>query len=115
MAWRGEMNGWPVAGAEVVEDAGRWNQVWRRLQRDTPFFDFTNAVAVVAYAGQQPTSGYGIEFLNPVAQGDDLVVTWQIVPPPSDSLELQVLTQPWEVQAFPRPKGNVVVAQLVVN
>jgi len=77
--------------------------------------DFTSAVAVVAYAGQQPTSGYWIEFLNPVAQGDDLVVTWQVLAPPSGFTQLQVLTTPWQVQAFPRPTGDVIATQLMIN
>jgi hypothetical protein len=108
-------NGRLVAGSEVVADASHWNELWRRLGRDTPAFDFTNAVAVAAYAGQQPTSGYSIEFFEPVAHGDDLMVTWQVVAPPPGSMQLQVLTQPWEVQTFPRPKGRVIAEQVFLD
>ncbi len=115
MAWRGDMEGRPVAGSEVVEDASHWNELWRRLNRDTPPFDLTNTIAVVAYAGQQPTPGYSIEFLKPVAQGDDLLLTWHVLAPSPGSFRPQVITQPWEVQTFQRPKGIVVVEQAIIN
>jgi hypothetical protein len=115
MAWRGDQNGRMAPGAEVVTDAGHWNDLWRHLQRDTPPFDFTRSVAVVAYAGQCGTSGFSLQFLDPVLQGDDLWVAWMVVPPPPGSFNMQVITYPWEIQAFPRPKGRVIPKQGAFN
>ncbi|BDU74662.1 protease complex subunit PrcB family protein [Mesoterricola silvestris] len=110
--WRDSFGGKPTPGAEVLGDASAWNAFWRSQNRDTPAFDFTGAVAVVAYGGEKATGGYAVDFLEPTPQGNDLVVTWQVVPPPADAMVPQVLTRPWAVRAFPRPTGGVIVKQV---
>lgn len=109
--WRGSSDGKSVPGSEVIRDAERWNEVWRDLNRDTPPFDFVHNLAVVAYAGTLGTSGYGVEFLRPELHGNNLMVTWRVVGPPPGTMQSQVLTQPWAIQAFPRPRGEVTVQQ----
>lgn len=111
-AWRDSFGGDRIPGSEVVQDAGHWNSVWRKLKRDTPPLDFTTYFVAVAYAGEWGTGGYSIKFLEPVAEGDDLLIRWQIQTPEPGSMQTQVLTQPWEAQAFERPKGSVRMQQL---
>jgi hypothetical protein len=111
--WRGAFDGKSVPGSEVIQDADHWNEVWRGLNRDTPPFDFVHDIAVVAYAGTQGTSGYAVEFLRPELHGNNLMVTWRVVGPPRGTMQSQVLTQPWAIQAFPRPRGEVMVEQRV--
>jgi len=111
-AWRDVYGGDRVPGSEAVLDAGHWNNVWRKLRRDTPPLDFTTCIAVVAYAGEKGTGGYSIRFMEPVAEGNDLLIRWQVLTPEPGSMQMQVLTQPWEAQAFERPKGVVRVQQL---
>lgn len=111
-AWRGSFGGPALPGAAVIGDAAQWNALWRSLSRDTPAFDFTGSVAVVAYAGEEANAGYAVDFLEAAPQGDDLLVAWRILPPPPDVAVPQVLTRPWAVQAFPRPKGAVILKQV---
>lgn len=110
--WRGSFGGPALPGAAVIGDAAQWNALWRSLSRDTPAFDFTGSVAVVAYAGEEANAGYAVDFLEAAPQGDDLLVAWRILPPPPDVAVPQVLTRPWAVQAFPRPKGAVILKQV---
>lgn len=105
--WRGQYRSQPEPGAEVVMDAHRWERLWRSLDQRAPALDFTVHCAVVAFAGQRPTGGFTLEFLEPVPQGDDLLIRWRVRSPAPDSYTTQALAQPWKVKAFPRPKGMV--------
>jgi hypothetical protein len=107
MAWRSQHGGDLTPGSEAIMDAGHWDRVWRRLEKDTPPLDFKEYCAVLANAGQKPTGGYSIEFIAPLPQGDDLLIRWRVRQPKPGSVQSQEFTQPWEVQAFPRPKGEV--------
>ena len=112
MEWRGQYGGDVEAGAEVLMHAGRWEGLWRSLGQGPHPLDFTKYCAVVAYAGQRPTGGFTLEFLEPVPQGNDLLIRWRVRSPSPDSFTTQALAQPWKVKAFPRPKGQVKLEQL---
>lgn len=112
LEWRGQYHGQPQPGAEAVLDAHRWERLWRSLDQRAPALDFTTHCAVVAYAGERPTGGFTLEFLDPVAQGDDLLIRWRVRRPSPDSYTTQALAQPWKVKALPRPRGSVRLVRL---
>lgn len=112
LEWRGQYQGDASTRAIVVMNAKHWERIWRGLDKPAPPLDFTRYCAVVAYAGERPTGGYTLEFLAPVAQGDDLLIKWRVVAPAPDSYTTQALAQPWKAKAFPRPKGKVIVEQM---
>ena len=58
-------------------------------------------------AGERPTGGYVVDFLDPVAKGKDVTVRYRVNEPTGFST--QAVTQPWKVRAFPRVKGKVFV------
>ena len=107
--WRGQYGGLTDAGAQVVKNATRWSHLWRSLGKTEPSLDFTTHFAVVAFAGEHPTGGFTIEFLEPVKQGEDLLIRWRVQPPPKDAYVTQAFAQPWKVKAFPLPKGKIKV------
>lgn len=107
LEWRGQYHGEQEAGAEVVTNAAQWARLWRRLNQHAPPLDFTRSCAVVAFAGQRPTGGFTLEFLDAVPQGEDLLVRWRVRPPAPNAFVTQALARPWKVQVFPRPKGGI--------
>ena len=110
LEWKGQYGGEPE-GADVVMNAVRWSMLWRGLERSAPALDFTNHFAVVAYAGERPTGGFTIEFLEPVPQGDDLLIRWRVRSPSPETYTTQAIAHPWKVKAFLRPKGKVKLEQ----
>ena len=109
LEWRGQYGGEEAAGAQVVLDAHRWSRLWGSLGRQAPPLDFTRYVAVVAYGGRRLTGGYTLAFLEPVADGDDVLIRWRILPPAPDAYTTQAIARPWAIRAFPRPKGRVIL------
>ncbi len=110
LEWKGQYGG-DAEGAELILDAAHWNSLWRSLERPAPTLDFTKFFAVVAYAGERPTGGFTLEFLEPAPQGDDLLIRWRVRSPSPDSYTTQAIAHPWKVKAFPRPKGTVRLEQ----
>jgi PrcB C-terminal len=110
--WRGQYGGEDAATAEVITHAAPWARLWRRLDKPEPRVDFTRDCAVVAFAGLRPTGGYTIEFLDPVMQGEDLLVRWRVRPPAPGSYVTQALARPWKVKVIARPKGSLRAEQV---
>jgi len=104
--WKGAHDGPQSPGTAVGTDANTWNALWRSLGKTPPELDLEKFVAVAVYAGGRPTGGWRVDF-SAASRGDDLVVRWKIVKP--GGFVSQVLTAPWAVQAFPRPKGRLIV------
>jgi hypothetical protein len=104
--WKGAHDGPAEPGTAIGTDAPSWNALWRSVGKAPPELDLSKFVAVAVYAGSRPTGGWRVSFAA-AAKGDDLVVRWRILKP--SGFTTQVLTAPWAVQAFPRPKGRVLV------
>lgn len=107
MEWKGQ-NGGPIdPGTEIAADAAAWTRLWLMVGQDAPDLDFKQYFAVAVFAGEKPTGGYTVEFLDPVPKGMDLTVRYRINPP--SGFATQAIAQPWKVRAFPRVKGKVYV------
>lgn len=111
--WRGQYHGEARPGAEVLMDAGAWTRLWRRLDRRPPPLDFSRWCAVAAFAGERPTGGTTLEILDPVPQGDDVLIRWRIRPPAWGAFVTEALARPWRVVVLPRPRGTVKLEQAV--
>lgn len=107
MEWKGQYGGPIDAGTSVAADAGAWTRLWLQLGQDAPELDFKKYFAVAVFAGERPTGGWTVEFLDPVPKGMDVVVRYRIKAPTGFST--QALSQPWKVRAFERVKGKVFV------
>ena len=105
--WRGSYGGDQDPGARVIQDAGGWARLWRHLDQPAPAVDFKHWVAVVAFAGQCPTGGFRVDFLEPEPQGDDLRIRWQTHAPAPGRFVTEALTTPWAIRLFPRPQGRL--------
>jgi len=110
--WRGQYGGEDAPLAHVITRAAAWARLWRRLDKPVPQVDFTQNCVVVAFAGLRPTGGFAIEYLDPVTQGDDLLVRWRVRRPAPGSYVTQALARPWKVKVFTKPKGSLGVEQV---
>ena len=104
--WKGAHDGPQTPSTAIGNDAASWNALWRALGRTPPELDLEKFVAVAVYAGERPTGGWRVSF-SAALRGDDLVVRWKILKP--GGFSTQVLTAPWAVQTFPKPKGRVIL------
>ena len=107
MEWKGQYGGHIDAGTEVASDESAWTRLWLQLGQDAPPLDFKRYFAVAVFAGERPTGGWTIEFLEPAPKGMDVTVRYRINEP--TGFATQAITQPWKVRAFPRVKGKVFV------
>ncbi|MDD5301617.1 MAG: protease complex subunit PrcB family protein [Elusimicrobia bacterium] len=107
MEWKGQYGGPIDPGTEVAADESAWTRLWLMVGSDAPPLDFKKYFAVAVFAGERPTGGYTVEFLEPVAKGADVIVRYRIKEPAG--FATQAIAQPWKVRAFARVKGKVFV------
>lgn len=110
MEWKGQRGGPIDANFEVATDAGAWTRLWLTLGQDAPEIDFKRQFAVAVFAGERPTGGWTVEFLEPMTKGMDLYVRYRVLPP--SGFATQAITQPWKVRAFQRVRGKVFVQEI---
>lgn len=107
MEWKGQNGGTVDAEERVVVDANGWSRLWLMIGQDAPPLDFAKYYAVAVFAGERPTGGYVVDFLDPKPKGNDVTVRYRVLTP--TGFTTQAVTQPWKVRAFPRVKGKVFV------
>ena len=111
LEWKGQYGGSIEAKQRVVMDANGWTRLWLSLEQGgAPPLDFTKYFAVAVMAGERPTGGYTVEFLDPVPKGMDVIVRYRIETP--IGFTTQAVARPWAVRAFPRVQGKVHVEAL---
>ena len=110
MEWKGQNGGTVDAEERVVTDANGWSRLWLMIGQDAPPLDFGKYYAVAVFAGERPTGGYVVDFLDPINKGKDATVRYRVLTP--TGFTTQAVTQPWKVRAFPRVKGKVFVEAL---
>jgi len=109
MEWKGQYGGPIDPGTLVAADEGAWARLWLSLGQDAPPLDFKKFFAVAVFAGERPTGGFTVEFLEPAPKGPDVTVRYRVLPP--SGFATQAIAQPWKVRAFPRVKGQVFVEE----
>ena len=107
MEWKGQYGGSIDAEEMVVTDTSGWTRLWLMLGQDAPPLDFNKYFAVAVMAGERPTGGYTIEFLDPLPKGVDVTLRYRVNTP--TGFTTQAIAQPWKVRAFIRVKGKVFV------
>ncbi len=109
MEWKGQYGGPIDPGTMVAADEGAWTRLWLMVGQDPPPLDFKKHFAVAVFAGERPTGGYVVEFLDPVTKGADMIVRYRVKEP--TGFATQAIAQPWKVRAFPRVRGKVFVEE----
>ncbi|HEV7922991.1 MAG TPA: protease complex subunit PrcB family protein [Thermoanaerobaculia bacterium] len=93
--------------AVVAADAKTYRALWKQLidpSGDPLDIDFAKESVVFLLAGQRPTGGYHVAVSSVAPEGaDGVVVKAAVNPPPADSMNIQVITYPYEVIAISTP------------
>jgi hypothetical protein len=93
---------------ELVTSAAEWGRVWETIGegRPAPEVNFDTRAVVVAYQGQQPTGGHGIEIAGVRRVGTVLAIKVNERRPASGDVTTQVLTSPYVAATIARPPSG---------
>jgi hypothetical protein len=98
------------AGNVRISDEKKLKEVWKASGGELahlPKVDFETEEVLAVFAGEKPSSGYGVEIIGVYRRprGDTLPqikVFYRLTKPPADSVQLTVLTYPSAVVVIPR-------------
>jgi hypothetical protein len=104
--WAGQAE----AGNVRISDEKKLKEVWKASGGELahlPKVDFETEEVLAVFAGEKPSSGYGVEILGVFRRprGDTLPqikVFYRLTKPPADSFQATVLTYPAKVVVIPR-------------
>ena len=90
---------------ELVTGEGEWRSAWGLIGggRPIPEVNFNTRAVLVAYQGQKPSGGYGIEVAGVRRVGTVLAVKVNERRPASGDVTTQVITSPFVAVSVPRP------------
>jgi hypothetical protein len=91
--------------AFAAADAKTYQTLWRDLiGGGQPLdVDFSKESVVFLLGGQRPTGGHHVEVGKVETEADGVAVTATVKPPPADSINIQVITYPYNVIAVSKP------------
>ncbi|HKO58229.1 MAG TPA: protease complex subunit PrcB family protein [Thermoanaerobaculia bacterium] len=91
--------------AYAAADATTYRALWHDLigGGDPLAVDFSKESVVFLLGGRRPTGGHHVEVEKVVPEADGVAVTATVKPPPADSMNIQVITYPYNVIAIARP------------
>ena len=92
----------------VIRQPKEWEALWKEHTKNqipppaVPAIDFSKGMVLGVFAGQKPTAGYRVTITQINLTPEALVVRYHETPPPADMATAEVLTQPYELQVFPK-------------
>ena len=90
-----------------------WEKLWRTGMNHTPpAIDFTKHFAVAVFLGSRPTGGYSIDFLEPLADAQAVLIRYKVLAPSSKSFVIQAFTQPYAIKLFNKTDQKVSLAEM---
>jgi hypothetical protein len=106
---RGPQSGRDAAGQVVARTEAEWAELWASLpiKRAAPKVTFESTMIAAVFAGTRPTTGYSVEIVGVVRDGDALVVRYVERAPAAEALVAQVTTTPFAVAGVPMFAGPV--------
>ncbi|MBI4422411.1 MAG: protease complex subunit PrcB family protein [Elusimicrobia bacterium] len=110
--WRGAFCAQAQPSARIVESPAEWSDLWRAaLNQPAPVVDFSRHFALAVFLGSKPTGGFGVEFLDPISDGRELLLRYRVREPAPDGMVTQAFTQPYAVKLYRRTKLRVALAE----
>jgi hypothetical protein len=94
----------------VVRTREEWAGLWARHVGPStapPIVDFSAEMVVAIFAGERPTTGYGVEVTRVVSTDRGLQVTYRERTLPAGALVRPVITAPFHIIRLPRFEGPV--------
>ncbi|MBI5200508.1 MAG: protease complex subunit PrcB family protein [Elusimicrobia bacterium] len=97
--WRGSHSAETGPSARIVESGAEWDRLWRdAVNQKAPAVNFNKYFAAAVFLGAQPTGGYGVEFIEPLSNGQELVLRYRILRP--KGMVTQAFTQPYAIKLY---------------
>ena len=99
--------------AKLITTQQEWEQLWKQHvsvlvpQPPVPEIDFETHVVTVIFAGEKMSGGYGVVVKDVSVEADDVIVKYRLTEPQPNSMNIQVITQPYSMLKIEKPKGTV--------
>ena len=102
--WSGAFCGMPEPSVHVVAGRKEWEQLWTAAfnSQPVPPVDFDRYFAIAVFLGSQPTGGYGVQFLEPLADAEKALIRYKVRKPGKGQFVIQAFTQPYAVKLYRR-------------
>ena len=111
--WRGAFCAESRPSTRVITTLQEWEKLWRLGMNHTPpDIDFTKHFAVAVFLGSQPTGGYSVDFLEPLADARDVLIRYTVLAPSSKSFVIQAFTQPYAIKLFNKTERKISLAEM---
>ncbi|MGE3840486.1 MAG: VWA domain-containing protein [Vicinamibacterales bacterium] len=87
----------------VARTEAEWQTLYASLglRQTIPKVNFETTMIVAVFLGSRPTPGYSVDILDARREGDTLVVQYAEREPPADSIQADVITNPFVVAGVP--------------
>ncbi|MBI4679549.1 MAG: protease complex subunit PrcB family protein [Elusimicrobia bacterium] len=109
MEWKGQYCSQAEPSTRVATTAAQWAALWSDIGREAPQADLGTHFAAAVFLGQRNTGGYGVRFMEPVAEGKTLKIRYETLTP--KGFVTQAFTQPYAVRLFPKTDLQVLVRE----
>lgn len=108
--WRGGFCAEERPSARIIESGAEWDRLWRdSIKQKSPEVDFSKHLAAAVFLGAKPTGGYGVEYLDPLSDGKELVLRYRVRSP--KGMVIQAFTQPYAVKLYRKTGLKVSLAE----
>lgn len=110
----GTSSGFREPLAKVVTSEPEWKDLWKKHvsilvpQPLLPEVDFQEENVIAIFAGEKKTSGYRVVIKDVSYKENNIVVTYKLTEPPSNSFTLQVVTQPFVLLKVRKPATGTI-------
>jgi uncharacterized membrane protein len=94
----------------LVRTADEWRAIWAAHsgpEVPEPPVDFEARMVAGVFAGERPTSGFGVRITGTHRDGSSLVVDVEEQRPPEGAMTAQVITSPFHLVTLPRYDGQI--------
>lgn len=94
-----------ASGVTIITAQARYEGLMR-VGSTLPRVDFARETVVLLSAGSRPSAGFRIAPRDARVEGETLVVTADVLPPSSDAIVAQVITNPALLLAIEAPRAS---------
>lgn len=94
----------------LARTAEEWRALWAAHsgpEEAEPPVDFDTRMVAGVFAGERPTSGFGVRIVGTHRDGSALVLSVEEQRPPDGAMTAQVITSPFHLVSLPRYDGRI--------
>lgn len=108
--WKGSHSAEAAPSARIIESGAEWDRLWRdAVSQQAPAVNFAKYFAAAVFLGAQPTGGWGVEFIEPLSNGEELVLRYRVRKP--TGMVTQAFTQPYTIKLYKKVELKVSLSE----